>query len=216
MSNTIIFASNNAGKLKEVKEILKNISLDNKPVKVLSMKEAGICMDIEENGSTFEENAIIKAKTVSDAAKAAGNPAIVIADDSGLEVDFMNKEPGIYSARWMGEDTSYHEKNLIILNRLAGVPMEKRTARYISVIACVFPDGRTMTEYGTVEGHIGYAETGENGFAYDPILVTKEYGRTFAELSLEEKNAISHRGKALRAMVEHFAKSGSESEVEAC
>ena len=186
----IILASNNKGKIKEVKEICKDMQ-----VEIVSMKEAGIDIDIEENGTTFEENALIKAEAVM---KLTGE--LTIADDSGLEVDYLNKEPGIYSARYMGEDTSYHIKNASLIERLNGVPDEKRTARFVCAVAAAFPDGSVKTVRGTMEGRIGYEEKGENGFGYDPIFYLPEYGCTSAELSGEEKNKISHRGKALRAI----------------
>ena len=186
----IIFATGNAGKMKEIREILKDLDAE-----VLSMKEAGVEAEIVEDGKTFEENAVIKAKTVC---KLTGE--IALADDSGLEIDYLNKEPGIYSARYMGEDTSYRIKNANLIERLEGVPDEKRTARFVCAIAAAFPDGTVKTVRGTMEGRIGYEETGENGFGYDPIFYLPEYGCSSAELSMEEKNKISHRGKALRAI----------------
>ena len=126
----------------------------------------------------------------------------MLADDSGLEIDYLNKEPGIYSARYMGEDTSYHIKNKSLIDRLEGVPDEKRTARFVCAIAAVFPDGKELVVRGTVEGIIGYEEKGENGFGYDPIFYLPERGCTTAELPPEEKNSISHRGNALRLMKE--------------
>lgn len=188
--NKIIFATGNKDKMKEIRMILSDLD-----VEILSMKEAGISVDIEENGTTFEENALIKAKAV-----AAYTDAIVLADDSGLEIDYLNKEPGVYSARYMGEDTSYHIKNASLIERLNGVPDEKRTARFVCAVAAAFPDGSVKTVRGTMEGRIGYEEKGENGFGYDPIFYLPEYGCTSAELSGEEKNKISHRGKALRAI----------------
>lgn len=192
----IIFATGNTGKMKEIRAILADLRLQGSPVEILSMKEAGISLDIEENGSSFMENAAIKAKAVA----AAASGAVILADDSGLEIDYLNKEPGIYSARYLGEDTSYHEKNHNLIERLSGVPDAKRTARFVCAIACVFPDGSLLTEEAAVEGRIGYEEKGENGFGYDPIFMVPAYGKSTAELTEEEKNAISHRGKALRAM----------------
>ena len=189
-----IFATGNAGKMKEIREILKDLDAE-----VLSMKEAGVEAEIVEDGKTFEENAVIKAKTVC---KLTGE--IALADDSGLEIDYLNKEPGIYSARYMGEDTSYRIKNANLIERLEGVPDEKRTARFVCAIAAAFPDGTVKTVRGTMEGRIGYEETGENGFGYDPIFYLPEYGCSSAELSMEEKNKISHRGKALRAIKEEL------------
>ena len=186
----IIFATGNQDKMREIREILADMD-----VEVVSMKEAGIHAAIVEDGSTFEENAVIKAKTICEL-----TGEITLADDSGLEIDYLNKEPGIYSARYMGEDTSYHIKNASLIERLNGVPDEKRTARFVCAVAAAFPDGSVKTVRGTMEGRIGYEEKGENGFGYDPIFYLPEYGCTSAELSGEEKNKISHRGKALRAI----------------
>lgn len=186
----IIFATGNADKMKEIREILADL-----PVEILSMKEAGIHADIIEDGKTFAENAVIKAKAISEL-----TGEVVLADDSGLEIDYLNKEPGIYSARYMGEDTSYRVKNANLIQRLEGVPDEKRTARFVCAIAAAFPDGTVLTTEGTVEGIIGYEERGANGFGYDPIFFVPEFGCTTAELSEEQKNEISHRGKALRKM----------------
>ncbi len=188
----MIFATGNENKMKEIREILGALSLE-----ILSMKEAGVSADIVEDGKTFEENALIKARAIC---KLAGE--MVLADDSGLEIDYLNKEPGIYSARYMGEDTSYHIKNKSLIDRLEGVPDEKRTARFVCAIAAVFPDGKELVVRGTVEGIIGYEEKGENGFGYDPIFYLPERGCTTAELPPEEKNSISHRGNALRLMKE--------------
>ena len=196
----VIFATGNAGKMKEIRMILGDLVIQGEPVEILSMKEAGILSDIEENGSSFMENALIKAKAVA----AVCDGAVVLADDSGLEIDYLNKEPGIYSARYLGEDTSYHEKNNYLIERLLGVPDQQRTARFVCAIACVLPDGTVLTEEAVVEGRIGYEERGENGFGYDPIFMVPEYGKSTAELTEEEKNEISHRGKALRAMKERI------------
>ena len=191
----IIFATGNENKLKEIREIMSDVD-----AQIISMKEAGIETDIVEDGTTFEENAVIKASAI---AKLAGD-AIVLADDSGLEIDYLNGEPGIYSARYMGEDTSYRIKNQALIDRLEGVPDEKRTARFVCAVAMAAPDGRVETVRGTIEGRIGYEERGENGFGYDPIFVVPEYGCTSAELTPEQKNAISHRGKALRAVKKYL------------
>ena len=188
----IIFATGNEGKLKEIRVILEEPG-----VKVISMKEAGIDVEIEENGTTFEENAVIKARTV-----AARTKEIVLADDSGLEIDYLGGEPGVYSARYAGEDTPYTVKNQMLLDRLAGVEKERRTARFVCVIAAALPDGEVLTTRGTIEGYIGFAPAGENGFGYDPIFYVPEYECSTAELSMEQKNVLSHRGKALRAMKE--------------
>lgn len=184
----VIFATGNEGKMKEIREILGDLDIE-----LLSLKDAGIHADIVEDGKTFEENAQIKARAVCSL-----TGEIVLADDSGLEIDYLNKEPGIYSARYMGEDTSYRIKNVNLIERLNGVPDEKRTARFVCAIAAAFPDGTMKTVRATMEGRIGYEEKGENGFGYDPIFWLPEYGCTSAELSMEEKNKISHRGKALR------------------
>lgn len=186
----VIFATGNQGKMKEIREILGDLDIE-----LLSLKDAGIQADIVEDGKTFEENAQIKARTVCSL-----TGEIVLADDSGLEIDYLNKEPGIYSARYMGEDTSYRIKNANLIERLNGVPDEKRTARFVCAIAAAFPDGTMKTVRATMEGRIGYEEKGENGFGYDPIFYLPEYGCTSAELSMEEKNKISHRGKALKAI----------------
>lgn len=189
----IIFATGNAGKVREVKAILADLGME-----VLSMKEAGVSAQAEENGTTFVENALIKAKDIASRVQ----DAIVLADDSGLEVDALNGEPGIYSARYMGEDTPYSVKNASLIERLAGLKKEERTARFVCAMAAVLPDGSTFTTEGTIEGYIGYEERGNGGFGYDPIFMVPEYGCTTAELSAEEKNVISHRGKALKAMKE--------------
>lgn len=186
----IVIATGNAGKMKEIKSIFNNSKYE-----VMSMKEEGIVADVDENGATFEENALIKAREI---AKISGN--IVLADDSGLEVDALNKEPGIYSARYMGEDTPYSIKNANIIERLEGVEFEKRTARFVCAVAAVYPDGKELVVRETMEGYIGYEEKGANGFGYDPIFYLKEFDKTSAEISLEEKNEISHRGKAFRAI----------------
>lgn len=186
----IIFATGNEGKMKEIRMIMADLGME-----ILSMKEAGLSADAEENGTTFEENAVIKAKAI-----AALCNDIVLADDSGLEIDALNKEPGVYSARYMGEDTSYHVKNQNLIDRLEGVPEEERTARFVCAIAAVMPDGEIYVEKAAMEGRIGYEERGENGFGYDPIFMLPEFGQSTAELSAEDKNQLSHRGKALCMM----------------
>ena len=191
MERKIIFATGNENKMKEIRMILSDLGMP-----ILSMKEAGICVDVVEDGSTFEENALKKATEI---AKTVDN-CIVLADDSGLEIDYLNKEPGIYSARYAGEDTSYDIKNNLLLSRLEGVPDEKRTARFVCAIAAAFPDGTTDVVRGTIEGRIGYEIAGENGFGYDPIFYVPEYGCTTAQMSPEKKNELSHRGNALREM----------------
>lgn len=190
----LIFATGNEGKMKEIRAILGDLDYE-----ILSSKEAGVDIDIVEDGETFEENAIIKAKAVMEA-----TGCLVLADDSGLEVDYLNKEPGIYSARYMGEKTPYRIKNQIIIDRLDGVPDEKRTARFVCVIAAAFPDGSVKTARGTIEGRIAYEPAGENGFGYDPIFYLPDRKMTSAQISAEEKNAISHRGEALRKIKEYL------------
>lgn len=192
----IIFATGNKDKMREICEIMADMD-----VEIQSMKEAGISVDIVEDGKTFEENALIKARAV-----AQYTDAIVLADDSGLEVDYLNKEPGVYSARYMGEDTSYTIKNQSILDRLEGVPKEKRTARFVCAIGAVLPEGEELVTRQTMEGYIGFASEGENGFGYDPIFFLDEYGCSSAAISPEQKNAVSHRGKGLRAMKEMLSK----------
>ena len=186
----IIFATGNKGKLREINEILEGTGLS-----VVSMKDAGYDIPIDESGTTFMENALIKAGAVCGA-----SGSIAIADDSGLVVDALGGEPGIYSSRYMGEDTSYDIKNRAIIDRLLGVRGDDRSARFVCAMAAVFPDGRKLTVEETFEGVIGYEIRGENGFGYDPIFYLPEYGCSSAELSPEDKNAISHRGKALRKM----------------
>ena len=193
MKRKIVFATGNEGKMREIREILRDMDAE-----ILSMKEAGIAVEIEEDGTTFEENAAIKARTVAAAVKEPG--VIVLADDSGLEVDYLNKEPGIYSARYLGETTPYAVKNQNLIDRLEGVPDNKRTARFVCAIAAVLPDGEVIVTRGVIEGRIDYEEKGENGFGYDPIFYVPEYGVTTAQLSVEEKNRVSHRARALEAM----------------
>ena len=187
----IIVATGNQNKMKEIREIIKRDDIE-----FVSLKDEGL-QDIEivEDGKTFEENAVIKAKTIAHITK-----NIVIADDLGLEVDYLDKAPGVYSARYMGEDTPYTIKNNHIIELLKDAKGEERSARFVCVIACVMPDGETFTTRGTIEGRIGYEEKGENGFGYDPIFYLPERGCTTAELPPEQKNEISHRGRALKAM----------------
>ena len=192
---SIILASNNKDKVKEVKEILKGYD-------IISMKEAGIDVDIEENGTTFEENALIKARAIM---KLTGQ--ITMADDSGLEIDYLNKAPGVYSARFMGHDTSYDIKNKALIQKLEGVKGSDRSGRFVCAIAVCFPDGREIVKRGTMEGLIAEEIKGDNGFGYDPILYLPEYGKTSGELAPEEKNKISHRGKALALIKEELDKS---------
>ncbi len=196
MGKRIIFATGNEGKVREVRMILEDTGWE-----ILSMKDVGVSLDIVEDGKTYEENALIKAKAV---AEALDGEDIVMADDSGLEVDYLNKEPGVYSARYMGEDTPYSIKNHNIIQRLEGVPDELRTARFVCAIAAVLPDGEQLTVRGVIEGRIGYEEKGEHGFGYDPIFYVPELGVTTAELLEKDKNLISHRGRALMLMKEEL------------
>lgn len=186
----IVFASNNDGKIKEIREILKDFD-----AQILTMKEAGADIEIEENGTTFEENALIKARAVM---QITGE--ITMADDSGLEIDYLNGEPGVYSARYMGHDTPYDIKNNAIIERMKNASGNERSARFVCAIAAVFPDGKEFVEKGTMEGVIGEKPMGENGFGYDPILFLPQYNKSSAQLTPEEKNRISHRGEALSKM----------------
>lgn len=190
MKHRIIFATGNAGKMREIRLILGDLGCE-----IVSMKEAGAKPEIVENGTTFGENAEIKARAVWEC---TGD--IVLADDSGLVVDYIGGEPGIYSARYMGEDTSYEIKNQNIIDRLKNAGDDQRGARFVCNIAAVLPDGRVIHTEATMEGEIAHKPAGEGGFGYDPILFIPEYGVTSAELTLEQKNRISHRGKALEAM----------------
>ena len=196
MTDKIIFATSNEGKMKEIRMILKDLGKE-----VLSIKEAGISVEIEENGSTFEENAIIKVKALR-----PYTDGIILADDSGLEVDYLDKKPGVYSARYMGEDTSYKVKNESIIAQLDGVEGADRSARFVRVFAASMPDGTILTSRGTIEGVIAKTPAGSSGFGYDPIVYVPELGATTAELTPEQKNEVSHRGKALRAMREQIQK----------
>lgn len=189
----LIFATGNQGKMKEIRMVMDDLEME-----ILSMKEAGLEMEIEENGTTFEENALIKARTIAKCVE----DAIVLADDSGLEVDYLNKEPGVHSSRYMGEDTSYNIKNQHIIDLLEGVEEKQRSARFVCTIAAVFPDGKEQVVRATIEGRIARESKGSNGFGYDPIFYVPEFECTTAELTLEQKNKISHRGKALEQMKE--------------
>ena len=204
----IIFATTNENKVREVKMMLEESGVD---LDVKSLKEAGIEIDIVEDGKTFEENAIIKAKAVMEA-----TGEIAIADDSGLEVDYINKEPGIYSARYMGEDTPYTEKNMNIIERLKEAVGDERSARFVCVMAVAFPNGDILTTRGTIEGLITYEEKGFNGFGYDPIVYVPEYKMTTGEMEPSLKNSISHRGKALRAMIELLKEKSNEEKGTCC
>ena len=192
MGHRTIFATGNEGKMREIRAILEDLKLP-----VLSMKEAGVNPEIVEDGKTFGENAEIKARAVWNL---TGD--IVLADDSGLVVDYIGGEPGIYSARYLGEDTSYAVKNQVIIDRLSQAKGSERSARFVCNIAAVLPDGRVLHAEETMEGEIAYAPAGSGGFGYDPILYLPEFAKTSAELTMDEKNQISHRGKALRAVKE--------------
>ena len=197
----IIFATGNEHKMVEIRMILADLGMD-----ILSLKDAGIDVDIVEDGKTFEENALIKASEISKLPEVKTMNAIVLADDSGLEIDYLNKEPGIYSARYAGTDTSYDIKNSLLLSRMKGVPDAKRSARFVCAIAAVFPDGTKEVVRGTMEGQLAHEVAGGNGFGYDPVFWLPEYGCTSAELSPEKKNELSHRGQGLRIMREIMEK----------
>ena len=204
MKNKIIVATKNNGKIREIKSIF---NFDN--WEILTMKEEGLDPEIVEDGKTFEDNSLIKVRTVREEYLKQKprdyvnyEKVYIFADDSGLEVDALNKEPGVLSARYMGEDTSYHIKNQSIIDRLEGIKDEDRTARFVCSIAAIDMEGNETVVRETMEGYIGYKEAGENGFGYDPIFMLPEYGCTSSEISMEEKNKISHRGKALRKMME--------------
>ena len=197
----VIFATGNMGKMREIRAIMSDTDAE-----VLSMKEADVYTDVVEDGSTFMENAFIKARAVAKLVKQKGITAAVVADDSGLVVDALGGEPGIYSARYLGEDTPYKIKNAKIIERLEGVEDEKRTARFVCAMAVVFPDGSEDCYEATYEGRIGYEEKGPNGFGYDPIFYLPDRGVYSAELDPDEKNRISHRGKALEGIKEILIK----------
>ncbi|SKA90028.1 XTP/dITP diphosphohydrolase [Caloramator quimbayensis] len=194
----IIIASNNKHKVDEIKDILKGFCNE-----ILSLKEAGINCEVEENGTTFEENAYIKAKAIVDL---TGLPCI--ADDSGLEVDALNGAPGVYSARFSGEHGNYKKNNEKLLSLLKGVPREKRGARFVTAIALVTPDGDKIFARGEIRGIITEEEVGSNGFGYDPLFLVLGLNKTFAQLSSQEKNSISHRGRALNDLKEKLVSIG--------
>ncbi|SDB49674.1 XTP/dITP diphosphohydrolase [Pseudobutyrivibrio sp. YE44] len=193
----IVFATGNVNKMREIKAILGEDKYD-----IQSMKEAGVDCDIVEDGKTFEENSLIKSRAISKLVP----DAIVLADDSGLEIDALNKEPGIYSARYLGEDTSYDVKNANLIQRLEGVEKQDRSARFVCAVSAVFPDGKEAVVRGTIEGYIGWEPMGTNGFGYDPIFYLWDKDVSTASVSPEEKNAISHRGQALRMIKEEIIK----------
>ena len=192
----IVFATSNEGKLREIREVLADSQFN-----IITMKQLGIDKQIEEDGDTFYENAVKKAVGIM---KLTGRSAL--ADDSGIEIDFLNKKPGVHSAMFLGADTPYSFRNSEILKMLKDVPFEKRTARFICVIACAFTNGDIITSEGVFEGHIAYEPKGENGFGYDPIFYVEKYGMTSAEMNIDLKNAISHRGKALKIMVDKLTR----------
>lgn len=189
---TIVAATKNQGKIREIRELV-----NREDILVKSMEEMGITQEIDETGQTFEENALIKAKTVWEA---LGGKYLVIADDSGLEIDFFDRRPGIYSSRWLGENTSYEVKNRIVLEEMKDVPADKRGARYVCSIAAVTTEGEPLAVTETWEGMIAGEARGDGGFGYDPIIWLPSRACTVAELLPEEKNRVSHRGKALRSV----------------
>lgn len=194
----LLLASANPKKAREVCAVLRDIPAFAS-CEVLTLADIGYTDDIEENGKTFEENALIKARALQ------GRGYITIADDSGLEVDALGGAPGIYSARYAGAHGNDAANNALLLKNLLGVPQEKRTARFTCAIACVYPDGHFFTVTAHCEGRILTAPDGQGGFGYDPLFYTDVYGKTLAAITPEEKNAISHRGKALRLFAERFA-----------
>lgn len=188
-NNNIVLSSGNIHKIKEIKEILTGI-----PVNILSKDDVGLKeLDVIEDGDTLEENAVKKAREISKKVD-----AIVIADDTGLFVDKLNGEPGVYSSRYSGENATYQDNNNKLLKELEGVPMEERTAKFRTVIAIVLEDKSIKTVVGECSGKIAYKPKGENGFGYDPLFIVDEYNKTFAELGDEVKNQISHRANALK------------------
>ena len=189
-----IAATRNRGKIKEISEVL-----DSLPLQVVSMEEAGVNKEIEETGSTFEENALIKAREVC---KLTGET--VMADDSGLEVDYLNGAPGIYSSRYAGENATDDDRIRKLLDELGDVDFENRRARFVCAIAVVLPEGEEFVVRSTCEGFIAMEPAGENGFGYDPVFFLEEYAKTMAELEPEQKNEVSHRGKALKLMLKEL------------
>ena len=210
MKQLIIFATGNKGKIREIRDIIPDPDTE-----VLSMKEAGVEADPDENGASFEENALIKARAVAELIRRQKNEGTlsfdtedtqvtVMSDDSGLVIDALGGEPGIYSARYLGYDTDYNYKMEQIMKRMENVPDPERTARFVAAVGAVFPDGSEHVVTGAMEGMIAHGIYGLNGFGYDPFFYLPEYGKTSAEITEEEKNAISHRGKALRSMIALF------------
>ena len=193
----LVLASKNRHKLVELQTILGQLGLE-----VVLESDIGIDVDVEETGTTFEENALLKAKAVMEASGMAA-----IADDSGLMVDALNGEPGVYSARYGGKDSDA-ARTAYLLENMAKVPEGERTARFVSAIACALPDGRVVTSRGTCEGRILFETRGDNGFGYDPIFYVPELAMTFAEADGEQKNAISHRGNALKEFCKAWKEAG--------
>lgn len=191
----VIVATKNQNKLEEIKEIMGS------GFEIVSMEEAGIDIDVVEDGETFDDNAIKKAEEVM-----AICNEIVIADDSGLEIDYLDKQPGIHSSRYMGVDTPYEEKNAKILELLKDAKGPQRTARFVCAVAAAIPGKYTIIARETIEGVIADKISGENGFGYDPIFYVPKYGKTTAEMTMAEKNEISHRGKAFKAIAARLLK----------
>ncbi len=190
----IVIATKNKGKLKEINEIFRDTNVD-----IVSMEEIGIDIEVDEDGTTFSENALKKANEIM---KMSGE--VTLADDSGLEVDYLGGAPGIYSARYAGEGATDADRNQKLLGELKGVPIEKRSARFVCAIACVFQNGEKIEAMGSCEGLIAFEPKGDKGFGYDPLLYLEEYGLTMAELGSEIKNSISHRAKALADFKQKF------------
>lgn len=190
----LVVATKNKGKIAEIKKVLSNIPFD-----IVAMSNIGINIDVDENGTTFEENSLKKAIEICKVSK-----TIVMADDSGIEVDFLNGAPGIYSARFGGPEATDNDKNIKLLNMLKDVPFEQRTARFVCAIAVVFPDERSFVVRDTCEGFIGFECKGNNGFGYDPLFYMQQYKKTMAELDIDIKNKISHRAKALIKMADRI------------
>ena len=194
----ILLASHNKNKIAELEALLKTVCAD---AEVVSLSDVGFTDEIAEDGTTFEENALIKART------GARLGYITVADDSGLMVDALGGAPGVYSARYAGEDGNTEKNNAKLLAALQGVPQDKRTAHFVSVVACVFPDGREdIVVRGECPGEILTSPRGKTGFGYDPLFWYASFGKTYAEMTAEEKNSISHRGVAMQAFAKAFAK----------
>lgn len=195
MKHKLVIASKNKHKIEEIKDILSVFDFN-----ILSMDEAGLTdLDVVEDGETFEENSMKKAEAVMSAVD-----CIALADDSGLEVNILNNQPGVYSARFSGEGANDQKNNEKLLAMMQGVPMDKRQGRFVSVISLAFPDGRKVSVRGECPGIIGFEPKGNHGFGYDPLFIVPEYDRTFAELGEEIKNKISHRAKALEKLQEEL------------